>query len=138
MVEFKRDRATGIHYLMEVNGRLWGSLQLAIDAGVDFPALIVDIERGAIPDEVSHYTQGRALRSLWSDLDHALVRLRHSAATLELPAGSPSRFTVLLDFLTWSRRERSETLRWNDPRPFLFESRRYFAKRLGLARNGGV
>ena len=24
-------------YLMEINGRLWGSLQLAIDAGVDFP-----------------------------------------------------------------------------------------------------
>ena len=35
MIECKRDPATGRHVIMEVNGRLWGSLQLAIDAGVD-------------------------------------------------------------------------------------------------------
>ncbi|OLE20554.1 MAG: hypothetical protein AUG50_00315, partial [Betaproteobacteria bacterium 13_1_20CM_3_63_8] len=34
MVEYKRDAATGEPYLMEVNGRFWGSLQLAIDSGV--------------------------------------------------------------------------------------------------------
>jgi hypothetical protein len=36
MVEFKDD---GVNppCLMEINGRFWGSLQLAIDAGVDFP-----------------------------------------------------------------------------------------------------
>ncbi len=37
MVEFKQDAATGTPYLMEINGRFWGSLQLAIDSGVDFP-----------------------------------------------------------------------------------------------------
>lgn len=36
MVEFKRC-ATGEFHLMEINPRLWGSLALAIDAGVDFP-----------------------------------------------------------------------------------------------------
>ena len=38
MVEYKLDERTGTPYLMEVNGRFWGSLQLAIDAGVDFPS----------------------------------------------------------------------------------------------------
>ena len=37
MVEFKKDNASGDYKLMEINGRFWGSLQLAIDAGVDFP-----------------------------------------------------------------------------------------------------
>ena len=32
MVEFKVDEATGRPYLMEINGRFWGPLQLAIDA----------------------------------------------------------------------------------------------------------
>ena len=41
MVEYKLDAATGTAYLMEINGRFWGSLQLAIDAGVDFPLLLV-------------------------------------------------------------------------------------------------
>ena len=37
MVEYKVDEKSGTPYLMEVNGRFWGSLQLAVDAGVDFP-----------------------------------------------------------------------------------------------------
>jgi len=36
MVEFKMD-AKGQHWLMEINPRLWGSLALSIDTGVDFP-----------------------------------------------------------------------------------------------------
>ena len=36
MVEFKVTE-DGTPYLMEINTRFWGSLQLAIDAGVDFP-----------------------------------------------------------------------------------------------------
>jgi predicted ATP-grasp superfamily ATP-dependent carboligase len=41
MVEYKVDEDTDTPFLMEVNGRLWGSLQLAIDAGVNFPVLLV-------------------------------------------------------------------------------------------------
>ena len=56
MVEFKTDNQTGEPVLMEVNGRFWGSLQLATDAGVDFPRLLLEFaERpstcgaGAVP-----------------------------------------------------------------------------------------
>jgi predicted ATP-grasp superfamily ATP-dependent carboligase len=41
MVEFKVDR-TGPK-LMEINGRVWGSLPLAIRSGVDFPAGLLDL-----------------------------------------------------------------------------------------------
>lgn len=40
MVEFKVDSRDGAPKLMEVNPRFWGSLQLAILSGVDFPYLI--------------------------------------------------------------------------------------------------
>jgi len=41
MVEFKRSSADGRDRLMEINPRLWGSLDLSIAAGVDFPHIAV-------------------------------------------------------------------------------------------------
>jgi protein-tyrosine-phosphatase/predicted ATP-grasp superfamily ATP-dependent carboligase len=43
MFEFKVDPTTGRAVLMEINGRLWGSLALSIQAGVDFPKLMYDL-----------------------------------------------------------------------------------------------
>jgi len=40
MVEFKLEEKNSNTNLMEVNGRFWGSLPLAINAGVDFPYLL--------------------------------------------------------------------------------------------------
>jgi predicted ATP-grasp superfamily ATP-dependent carboligase len=40
MVEFKRSDADGEFYLMEINPKLWGSLDLAIAAGCNFPVWI--------------------------------------------------------------------------------------------------
>lgn len=40
MVEFKIDERDGLPKLMEINGRFWGSLPLAIASGVDFPHLL--------------------------------------------------------------------------------------------------
>ena len=50
MVEYKIDAASGVPYLMEINGRLWGSLQLAVDSGVDFPSLLVASALGENPE----------------------------------------------------------------------------------------
>jgi predicted ATP-grasp superfamily ATP-dependent carboligase len=53
MVEFKYDPPTGRFWLMEINPRLWGSVALAIDAGVDFPyglyCLATDADPGPQP-----------------------------------------------------------------------------------------
>ena len=37
MVEFKREAKTGRAVFMEVNGRPWGSMQLCLFSGIDFP-----------------------------------------------------------------------------------------------------
>ena len=46
MVEFKRDVRDGRAKLMEINGRFWGSLQLAIASGMDFPVLLLNYLQG--------------------------------------------------------------------------------------------
>ena len=63
MVEYKRDSATGQPYLMEVNGRFWGSLQLAIDSGVDFPRILVACALGEHGQQMPSYRVG--VRSRW-------------------------------------------------------------------------
>ena len=46
MFEYRWDASNGEFYLMELNGRFWGSLHLALFAGVDFPALLVACHLG--------------------------------------------------------------------------------------------
>lgn len=123
MVEFKLDRVTGTPYLMEVNGRLWGSLQLAIDAGVDFPRLLVEAALGKSPTPVRSYRVGVRSRWFFGDVDHLLARLRRSPAELALPPDAPSRSRVVWEFLhVWRPGDRWEILRANDPLPFFREA----------------
>jgi len=44
MVEFKLNPESGSFCLMEINGRFWGSLPLAVAAGADFPSMLLDLE----------------------------------------------------------------------------------------------
>lgn len=41
MVEYRWDEASDEFWLMEMNGRFWGSLHLPLHCGVDFPALLL-------------------------------------------------------------------------------------------------
>jgi predicted ATP-grasp superfamily ATP-dependent carboligase len=119
MIECKYDLARGRHVLMEINGRLWGSLQLAIDAGVDFPRLLAECAAGSPPAAVTSYRTGVRSRWFWGDLDHLYLRMRHG----------PARLAALRAFLYHvPGRDREEIWRWRDPLPFIAES----ARRLGL------
>ena len=126
MVEFKVDRATGKAYLMEINPRFWGSLQLAVDAGVDFPRLLCEVARGERPAPVTTYRVGLRSRWWWGDVDHLLTRFRRSASSLALPADAPSRREALAQFLTWRRTDRNDTWRVDDLGPFWRESTNRF------------
>ncbi len=64
MVEFKLDPRDGIPKLMEVNPRFWGSLSLAIEAGVNFPYLLYLMSRGEKFKPVEHYEIGKRCRWL--------------------------------------------------------------------------
>jgi len=119
MLEYKRNRRTGGAVLMEVNGRFWGSLQLAVDAGVDFPYLSYRLALGQPLDIPSGYTVGVKSRWLLGDLDHLLLRLFRSDR--DLTDLAPSKLRSLVEFLTWAPGVRHEVFRRDDPRPMLHE-----------------
>lgn len=126
MIEYKIDERTGTPYLMEINGRFWGSLQLAIDAGVDFPRLLIEAATGSAPAPVTHFRTNVRLRWFWGDVDHLIARLRRSEEELSLPDGSPSRWTAVRQFFARHPDDINEILRRGDMRPFLRESIQWF------------
>lgn len=63
MFEYRYSEAEKKHYLMEINGRFWGSLPLAVNNGVNFPEALVRLITGdAIPDY--EYRRGFVSRQL--------------------------------------------------------------------------
>jgi predicted ATP-grasp superfamily ATP-dependent carboligase len=112
MVEF-RIADDGTPYLMEVNGRFWGSLQLAIDCGVDFPWLLYQITRGSSVPEPQPYRVGLRLRWLLGDLDSLIIGLRQAQSSPETRARTFSAF--LRSFA--DRACRQEIFRIRDPHP---------------------
>ena len=68
MVEFRQDSATGRAVLMEVNGRYWGTLSLAVQAGVNFPLYDWQLAHGQIPIVPKQYAIGMNWRWMAGDL----------------------------------------------------------------------
>jgi len=125
MVEFKRDLRDGSLRLMEINGRFWGSLQLAIDAGVDFPALLVDIAQGRRPATPAYRT-GVRTRWLLGDLDALITVMLRGRKRANLPASHPGRLRTLLRFFSM-RQTRLELERCDDPRPAKLALKRWLS-----------
>ena len=106
MAEFKRDSRDGRYRLMEINPKFWGSLDLAISAGVEFPWLTARMAAGESFPAVTEYRVGARFRWVFEDLLHALAR--------------PTDFGVFLrDF--WNPAVQND-LRWDDPAPALFRA----------------
>ena len=74
MAEFRRDPRDGRPKLIELNPRFWGSLNLAIQSGVDFPYLLYRMARGESIEPVHEYREGVVGRwLLQGDLLHYLT-----------------------------------------------------------------
>lgn len=132
MVEYKLDAQSDTPYLMEINGRFWGSLQLAIDAGVDFPKLLVQLALGANPDPVTTYKTGVRSRWEWGDMDHFLATMLHPSASTTAPAAMPKprRLAAIAEFIRgFDRKNSAEVFRRDDPRPFFRETVDWFRRR---------
>jgi protein-tyrosine-phosphatase/predicted ATP-grasp superfamily ATP-dependent carboligase len=68
MVEYRRNTQTGEFTLMEINGRFWGSLPLAVAAGADFPYWLYQLHTGEELASEVPYTIGIHGRNVMSDL----------------------------------------------------------------------
>lgn len=107
MVEFKLDPRDGIPKLMEVNPRFWGSLSLAIEAGVNFPYLLYLMSRGEKFKPVEHYEIGKRCRWL---LPGDILHFIHN----------PKRGRLMPHFFRfWGRNTAYDILSLKDPLPAL-------------------
>ncbi len=134
MVEFKRDSRNGKAVLMEINGRFWGSLQLAIACGVDFPALLLDHLQGKNPSTpIREYQIGHKLKWFFGTLDHLIIRLKNRNEKLNLPPEFPSKIKAVTDFMKIGGVKTSfDVFERGDVGPIVFETKSYFLQALGL------
>lgn len=137
MVEFKQDGRDGDFKLMEVNGRFWGSLPLALAAGVDFPfALLEMLEGHAVrqPD----YRSGIKARYIYADFQHLLNVFFGPPPAWT--AAFPGRWRSLKDVGTdlFLPGVSGFTLVRDDPRPGLAENGRFLAFELPRRIFGGL
>jgi len=77
MFEFKGD------YFLEVNGRFWGSLPLAIQSGVDFPYLYLLAVSQKLHNPYLAYKTGIKSRWLRADIAHLLRTLKTNPLNLK-------------------------------------------------------
>ena len=158
MVEFKLDQRDGAPKLMEINGRFWGSLPLAIAAGVDFPSLYFQIlseERGLsdyvaetfrFPEEwrparkcrfgpqkgrrydPGHYKIGLKARYLYADFQHLINVLGGKPAPWMI---YPGKFKTIVDFIFSFRPGiKYFNLDLRDPMPGIAENARFLFREL--------
>jgi predicted ATP-grasp superfamily ATP-dependent carboligase len=113
-VEFKIDARDETPKLMEVNGRFWGTLGLAIEAGVDFPYLTCLIASGRKVQTHPGYRVG--LQHKWIVPDGLMYI-----------ASCRNRFRAFREFFDLRGDSRSEIC-LSDPLPFFHESFLYAAK----------
>lgn len=79
MFEYRWNPADDTFYLMEFNARFWGSLHLALFAGVDFPRLLADAFFGHPNPPVLTYRDTRCRLTFPRDLEYVLSCLKDKA-----------------------------------------------------------
>lgn len=125
MFEFRRDPASGEHVLLEVNPRFWGSLPLAIEAGIDFPALLYAARFGSPPAPAFDYRVGCARTDLIGEYCRLSNRFEGARSSL-------ARWAAALGALTHAPRllgaRHFDSWAADDPEPFHAERRQLLAK----------
>ena len=122
MADFRKD-AQGEFRLLEINPRFWGSLALAIDAGVNFPLLYYRLVTGREVRPSTTQKDGVRIRFLPQDLLSCLEYSRTASNRFSYFLGS------LADFL--SLRAKTGVFDLADPLPGIY----YLKHILGKARN---
>ncbi|HRV96032.1 MAG TPA: ATP-grasp domain-containing protein [Anaerolineae bacterium] len=118
MVEFKYDPAAKQGWFIEINPRLWGSIHLAVSAGVDFPVLLyLAATQGvaAARQQVRPYQTGVVARWYLGDLIVAAGQLRQGRAVPALKLLWPGGTDTLDDWY------------WDDPTAFVGQAAYYLA-----------
>lgn len=116
MVEF-RVRPDSTPVFMEVNGRFWASLALAVHAGADFPAQLAHLAEHGDVAPAPPCRAGVRCRWLLGDCRHLLAVLR--GPPRGFPGQFPGRLRTLLSVLVPVPGTHHDNFRFDDPLPEL-------------------
>jgi predicted ATP-grasp superfamily ATP-dependent carboligase len=129
MVEFRVNESSSEWVLLEVNGRFWGSLPLAVAAGADFPRYLFEMlveGRRAFPPA---YRVGVRCRDLLNDCRWMWRSLRSRSNPQNgnehkegWEINRISRADLLTDIVRmFSLRDHADLFTWSDPAPAMAE-----------------
>lgn len=124
MFEFRVDRGSGRHILLEVNPRFWGSLPLAVAAGADFPSLWWDCAVHGRETE-GRYEAGVLKSDITGEYDRVVDRFEESRGLGRLRSAAAGLASIAL---LVRARERADSWAADDPEPWT-EERRALAAR---------
>lgn len=129
MVEYKM-QSNGSAVLMEINGRPWGSIGLAIASGIDYPRHLIDwCLTGALPPPTLSY-RAITCRRLVGELTH-LGNLRRGRPP-DWPMKYPSFWSTLVKVaVPWAPGMRYDDVWLSDFRPGLEQLKNWFRVRSG-------
>lgn len=121
MVEFKVNLQTGDWVFIEVNGRFWGSLPLAVASGADFPLALFEFLVDGRTNFPQKYRQGLCCRYWSGDYFWQIDNLRADRTDPTLMTSPLTRVLAetFVNFCTM--RERSDMFSLDDPLPGLAE-----------------
>jgi predicted ATP-grasp superfamily ATP-dependent carboligase len=127
MVEF-RVRHDGTPVFLEVNGRFWNSLALAVHAGADFPALVARLVAEGEVDGPPSYREGVRCRWILGDVRHLIEVWRGAPAAY--PGPFPKRLRTLADVLTPTPGTWHDNFTWQDPLPELGDWLHFISRKM--------
>ena len=123
MCEFKVCLKTQRFWFIEVNPRIWGSIPLAIDAGVEFPYLAF-LCADKSPEEARRYFERSSLR-----INH---KSRWMLGELSLVAKYLFRLKFIGAFrILYEKVDSTDDFHWDDPLAFVGQVLRYCLNSLG-------
>jgi predicted ATP-grasp superfamily ATP-dependent carboligase len=95
MFEYRWDRDSGRFYLMEFNSRFWGSLHLALFAGVDFPRLLADAILGRPNPPVLDYSAVKCRLTFPREVEYVYSCLKDGSLSWSKRLGTVLEFALL-------------------------------------------
>lgn len=123
-IDFLIDTRTGKPKLMEINPRFWGSLQVAINAGVDFPNLLFELmENGEIEKSLNYKIGIRCRHLIFDDILRLISVIRSNS-------GFSYKVKTITDFLFFHPKDSYYIFSLYDLKPF----RQYFKGKIIRAR----
>jgi len=120
MLEFRKDYKKKESVFIEINGRFWGSLPLAIAAGADFPFYLFQLlveNKKTFPQT---YNNNLFCRSSTEDLYWIYDEITSYKSNIKMQVGFIGK-TVVEFFNILLLRERNDTLVLDDPKPGIME-----------------